>query len=313
MDHNAYIHQLSPTRGGWLKYTGSPVLGGDLGTCFDISMLVEENRYEMYFSWRPKQAIALTESTDGIHWSEPVLLLEPVETPQHWKDDLNRPGVVKRGGKYHMWYTGQYPGKLYREVDGHSRLFYATSDDRIHWEQASPEPVLSAELPWEKNAVMCPSVLWDETTGLYKMWYSGGEQYEPNAFGYATSPDGLHWSKHPGNPLFSADPSRAWEQHKVGGCQVLYHDGWFLMFYIGYWDEDTPQIGIARSKDGITGWQRHKDNPVISPTEDQWDGDACYKPFAVFDGRNWRLWYNGRRGALEQIGLATHAGQDLGF
>jgi len=25
------------------------------------------------------------------------------------------------------------------------------------------------------------------------------------------------------------------------------------------------------------------------------------------------LWYNGRRGSDEQIGLATHAGEDLGF
>ena len=44
-----------------------------------------------------------------------------------------------------------------------------------------------------------------------------------------------------------------------------------------------------------------------------WDQDACYKPYAVFDGTKWLLWYNGRRGSLEQIGLATHEGYDLGF
>ena len=32
------------------------------------------------------------------------------------------------------------------------------------------------------------------------MWYSGGEQYEPNAIGYATSPDGLAWTKHAKQP-----------------------------------------------------------------------------------------------------------------
>ena len=46
---------------------------------------------------------------------------------------------------------------------------------------------MSAETPWEKVAVMNPHVIWDAQAGLYKMWYSGGEQYEPNAIGYATS------------------------------------------------------------------------------------------------------------------------------
>ena len=27
-----------------------------------------------------------------------------------------------------------------------------------------------------------------------------------------------------------------------------------------------------------------------------------YKPFALFEGPRWRLWYNGRRGNVEQIG-----------
>jgi hypothetical protein len=31
------------------------------------------------------------------------------------------------------------------------------------------------------------------------------------------------------------------------------------------------------------------------------------------DGRRWQLWYNGRRGVVEQIGLALHDGEDLGF
>jgi hypothetical protein len=37
------------------------------------------------------------------------------------------------------------------------------------------------------------------------------------------------------------------------------------------------------------------------------------EPYALFDGRRWLLWYNGRRGGVEQIGRALHAGADLGF
>jgi hypothetical protein len=87
------------------------------------------------------------------------------------------------------------------------------------------------------------------------------------------------------------------------------------MFYIGFADENHAQIGLARSRDGITGWQRHPDNPIIFPKKGDWDADACYKPFAIFDSGHdrWSLWYNGRKGGVEQIGLAIHPGYDLGF
>jgi len=88
-----------------------------------------------------------------------------------------------------------------------------------------------------------------------------------------------------------------------------------LMFYIGFRNEHLAQIGLARSPDGVTNWQRHGANPIICPVPDAWDGDACYKPFAIFDEKNdrWMLWYNGRKGGVEQIGLAVRPGHDLGF
>ena len=98
------------------------------------------------------------------------------------------------------------------------------------------------------------------------MWYSGGEQYEPDAIGYATSPDGIHWTKRPSTRSSQADPAGAWEQHKVTACQVVPRDGWFYMFYIGFRDIDHAAIGIARSRDGVTGWERLPQNPIVSPT-----------------------------------------------
>ncbi len=145
------------------------------------------------------------------------------------------------------------------------------------------------------------------------MWYSAGEQYEPDAIGYATSPDGLAWTKNDSNPIFRTDAKIAWERQKVTACQVEKRDGWYVMFYIGFRDRDHAQIGIARSRDGITNWQRHQSNPIVRPGENRWDHDACYKPHAIFDGQKWLLWYNGRHGSLEQIGLAMHDGEDLGF
>ena len=148
---------------------------------------------------------------------------------------------------------------------------YATSRDGVAWKRMSARPVLSPEKPWEKVAVMCPHVLWDEQLKLFRMWYSGGEQYEPDAIGYATSPDGLAWTQHEANPIIKPDPGIPWEQHKTAGVQI------------------------------------------IRPCINKWDHDACYKPYAIFDGKKWLLWYNGRHGKVEQIGVATHEGEDLGF
>jgi predicted GH43/DUF377 family glycosyl hydrolase len=301
---NAADESSAETTAGWAKYPKNPVLGGDLGTCFDISVLREENIYRMWFSWRPKKSIALVESKDGIEWSKPVIVIRPNDKTD-WEDDLNRPTVIKKGELYQMWYTGQARGK--------SWIGYATSHDGKAWHRESDKPVLSAEEPWEKVAVMCPQVIYDAKAKLYRMWYSGGDQYEPDAIGYATSHDGLAWSKHEGNPIFRPNGDLAWEKERVTACQVVPTTDGFVMFYIGFRDQHHAQIGMALSSDGISGWKRHSANPIIRPGVDKWDHDSCYKPFAVFDGQKWLLWYNGRRGGFEQIGLATHEGEDLGF
>jgi len=295
----------APTRTDWVKSDANPVLGGTLGTCFDVSVLKEGDVYRMWFSWRPKKSIALVESSDGVHWNEPQIVLGPAASG--WEDDINRPGVLKRGDTYHLFYTGQT-----RE---HSWIGHATSSDGKTWTRATEKPVLSPDQPWEKVAVMCPDVMWDDTAQQFRMWYSGGEQYEPDAIGYATSPDGNAWTKFAANPIFKADPKSAWEQHKVTACQVVRHGDWHYLFYIGFFDLHRAQIGIARSRDGIGSWERHPANPIVSPMAGGWDGDACYKPAVVYDPekKRWLLWYNGRKASVEQIGLALHEGEDLGF
>ena len=213
---------LRETSGGWQKYEGNPVMGGQYGTCFDVSVMRENGAYRMWLSWRPKKSVALVESKDGIHWSEPPRIVLGPRDETGWEDDINRPCVLKRGDTYHMWYTGQ--------ARGQSRIGYATSSDGVTWKRMSDKPVLSPDQPWEKDiAVMCPSLLWDEPAKLFRMWYSGGEQNEPNAIGYASSPDGLTWTKHEGNPIFVSKPGNPWEKHKVTACQVEKRGDWYII------------------------------------------------------------------------------------
>jgi len=291
-------------KGGWVKHPANPVLGGkEYGTIFDVSVLRAEGEYRMYCSWRPRKSIALSRGRDGVVWSEPEIVLGPADTG--WEDKVNRPGVLYKDGVYHLWYTGQAKRR--------SKIGYATSTDGINFKRRS-EPVLVAECEWEEPSLMCPHVEWDDGENLFRMWYSGGEDYEPDAIGYATSRDGVTWDRHVANPVFKADPETKWERSKVTACQVLRRGNWHYMFYIGFEHKTLARIGLARSQNGITEWERHPGNPIIGPTEGAWDAESCYKPFAVCDEPNdrWLLWYNGRsRG--EMIGLAVHEGRDLGF
>lgn len=296
---------------GWEKSSANPVLGGSLGTCFDICVVKLGAKYWMYFSWRPMKSVAVVESVDGVHWTIPTAGPQIVLGPfaeSGWEDNINRPVVLEKDGLFHMWYTGQ--------TAKHSAIGHATSTDGIRWTRANAShgaAVLTPTLQWEGVAVMTPHVLWEPDEKLYKMWYSAGEQYEPNAIGYATSLDGIAWTRYSSAPTMVADPGHAWEGNRVTAPCVVKDANYYYAFYIGFKDINTAAIGVARSRDGVTNWTRHPENPVIRPSRHGWDAEACYKPSVIHERGRWMLWYNGRRGTVEQIGLAIHQGDDLHF
>lgn len=51
----------------------------------------------MYLSWRSTNSIAFVEGVDGVHWSEPVIVLSPDFTTG-WEDDINRQIVLEKTG-----------------------------------------------------------------------------------------------------------------------------------------------------------------------------------------------------------------------
>lgn len=291
----------TPSASGWVKWS-EPVLGGpEVGTCFDANVIPQGTaKYNMYFSWRPKKAIALSHSDDGVHWSDFEIVLEH-DTTSGWEDNLNRASVLFWNGQYHMWYTGQ--------ARGYSKIGYAVSDDGTHFTRVQKEPVLIPQYNYEGYSVMNPHVIRDEERGIFRMWYACGETYEPNMIAYAESADGIHWERSLLNPIFIH--GTGWEQDRIGGCEVHpLPEGGFIMFYIGYSDIETARIGAAVSPDGITQWKRLETTPLIEPTAGSFDASACYKPTVYRDEEHnrWQLWYNGRNGNAEYIGYATHEG-----
>lgn len=288
----------------FIKYPNNPVLGSkELGTCFDVYVTKDNGRYRMDFSWRPKKALAVTFSDDGIHWEEPQITLAP-KPENGWEENINRNCVLKIDGKYKMWYSAK--------ARGYSYIGYAESDDGINFHRVQDEPILFSERPWEGFAVMNPCVLYDE--GIYKMWYAAGETFEPNVLAYAESKDGINWEKIKFNPIFTAEKENVYEQDRVGGCQVIKtEDMGYVMFYIGYEDIHKAQICMARSDNGITGWVKSPLNPIVEPEKGSWDADACYKPSFLWNEQEnkWMLWYNGRNGHDEYIGFVTKDGREL--
>ena len=109
------------TTAGWVKSPRNPVLGGDLGTCFDVSVLKEGDAYRMWFSWRPKKSIALVESRDGIE------LVQAGHRPGTQRQD-------RLGGRHQP--PGRHQGRrhlsdvVHRAGTGRSWIGYATSRGR---------------------------------------------------------------------------------------------------------------------------------------------------------------------------------------
>lgn len=289
------------------KSEHNPIYGGPAtGTLFDVLVVKDNGRYRMDFSWRPQESLAVAFSDDGYKWTDPYITLKP-NKELSWQHILNRNAVIKVDGKWKMWYTGQFIKDP--AVGFESKIGMAESDDGLDFRNLTETAVLEPELDWENLSVMNPCVLFED--GKYRMWYAAGETYEPNVLAYAESDDGLNWKRWNGEPMFSCNPAKEYEQNRIGGCQVLKHPKLgYIMFYIGYWDINTACICCAYSEDGITNWKRYKNNPLVVPDKGAWDGDACYKPSAIYeeDTNTWRIWYNGRLGGAEYIGTAEGVG-----
>lgn len=299
--------------GTWRAFEGNPVLGDErLGTCFDVNVVTDGPApYTMYFSWRPKKAVALVRSDDAMEWTQEPEICLAADASCGWEEDINRSCTVFRDGVWHMWYTGQAKDAKRGMM---SRIGYATSRDGVRFTRVRREPVMVPEFDFEKESVMNPYVRWDAKRGLWRMWYAAGETDEPNVLCYAESSDGLNWKKWSGNPMFGATGGITWERDRVGACEVHpLPDGRWVMFYIGYSDIDTARIGCAFSDDGITNWRHHAQNPIVAPDLCTWNSSACYKPSVVRDEKRgrWLLWYNGRNGVPEYVGCAIHDGLDL--
>lgn len=231
----------------WSEFDSNPVLTPDAaweGSSVEMVHVIEVNgEYNMWYSSGSK--IGFAESFDGVIWTKdsgnPVLT---AGQPGEWDDSgVRDPTVLYENGVFRMWYAG-YDGSDYR-------LGYAESNDGRTWTKSLLNPVLDpSPATWDSRFVWDPFVL--NLTGTLHMWYMGSDtSYLDGQIGYATSPDGVNWIKHPSNPVLAFGAAGSWEDREVGGPFVIVEDGTFKMWYTGH-DGSSSRIGYAVSIGGHT-------------------------------------------------------------
>jgi hypothetical protein len=111
------------------------------------------------------------------------------------------------------------------------------SADGTHFYRYGTNPVLGAGPvgAWDGPDPSNPTVAYDTAgtvikgdDGTWRMWYSAWQYvgspgvWTDYGIGYATSTDGLNWTRDPGNPLFFITDGKAWRDAKTYTPSVLY-------------------------------------------------------------------------------------------
>ena len=172
--------------------------------------------------------------------------------PAPWDSaQLFRPWVIYDGTSFTMWYGGE-------DSQGADRIGMATSNDGISWTKYSGNPVLDPGTPgsWDGDSISDASVI--KENGQYKMWYSGqtyGATSVDDVFkiGYATSPDGIHWTRYSENPVLTPGSLGSWDDRRVWRPSVISTGSGYVMYYRGAAVAEGSQAkaGVATSSDGI--------------------------------------------------------------
>jgi predicted GH43/DUF377 family glycosyl hydrolase len=250
--------------------------------------------------------IGYATSTDGIHWDKygnmPVM---QEGLPGSWDHHIvGWPTVVIVNDTCRMWYVGGSDEIV-------AQIGYATSTDGINWTKYENNPVVRVGTAgsWDSTWVYSPCVIYNGSA--FTMWYTGaiGDYTDFNPWemgvGYATSTDGINWTKHASNPVFKENTPGNWDDLHVGEQTVLFHNAMFHMWYQGL---TSPPglfpIGYATSADGIS-WQRCESNPVMTPSG--WEMTRNQDPHVILVDSTYHMWYSAEDYFLWEIGYATSA------
>lgn len=145
------------------------------------------------------------------------------------------------------------------------------------WSRSGSNPIITADEGWDQDAVVEPVVTYE--LGAWKMWYRGG--WDTEAIGYATSSDGIAWTKYGSNPVYGSGGSGE-AAHiacpwivKIGATYYLY--GVKAPFTVG------NTVAIATSSDGIA-WTTQAATITLPGGTNLWGNVVVWK-----EGATWQM------------------------
>jgi predicted GH43/DUF377 family glycosyl hydrolase len=195
--------------------------------------------------------------------------------------------VLKEGpSTYRMWYEAV-------GSSGITSIAYATSADGLTWAKRGTVLAPSGSASWERDEASPNFILFE--AGVYKLWYHGGgyfmggsgTRYGAARVGYATSPDGLSWTKYTGNPVLDIGTPGAFDDEQVAEPRVTKLATGYRMYYTGAnATSKRKSLGMATSTDGIT-WTKDRRNPILDTNRwgNFWGGAFFYQ------NGLWLLWH----------------------
>jgi len=230
--------------------------------------------------------------------------------------------IIKDGDIYKMWYSGM------DDMGTTSfRIYYATSQDGITWTKYdntiptnSDTTGTNGRIPLgtsgkgDEKEVKSPSVIIDN--GTYKMWYSGEDVVGGNSrIYYATSPDGLTWTKYDNTIPSNSDTTSISGRVSLGTSgkgdeddaiapSVIKDGSTYKMWYTGSSAGGNSRIYYATSPDGLT-WTKYDNSiPANSDTTStngrvplgtsgKGDDEYAFAPSVIKDESTYRMWYSG--------------------
>ncbi len=306
--------RLRSQPGEWSEHPSSPIiLPGDAGAWDDAviseaKVVFDGETYHMWYAgrWRHPEGlktpmdIGYATSSDGVVWTkyEANPVLKRGDLGSYDENILSAPTVLYDGETWHMWYSAA-------NFKGDWSLSYATSTGGARWVKAAQNPLLkeTQDARWDAVYLAEPYVLWNGSG--FQMWYNGASAQTQTLLGYATSTDGIAWTRFGQNrPVMTVAPDGQWDDFAVARASVIYDGERYQMWYEGH-NGGTWRIGYATSPDGID-WTRGDNNPIVDlGTEGSWKSRVASEPNVIFDGQLYRLYHSGYDGDLYRVGLVT--------
>ncbi len=231
------------------------------------------------------------ETEKFIHWLQAA-------KDSSWDGQKRLPGSVlfdSSAAEFKMWYTGG-SSPFWDTKIGYAAASYKNSAKDLEWKKYDLNPVLDTGKPgsWDAYYVIFPSVI--KYNNIYHMWYVGSSRLEwPDStfIGYATSPDGIKWTKYAGNPVLKPGGEGAWEEEESLFTHCVIHDGnLFHMWYAGVDDTwERGDINHAVSEDGIN-WKKDPNNPVLKRGPiGSWKDKGLFGPAVHYSNGVYHMWF----------------------